>query len=30
VQAFNQAIEEMKNDGTIEAIIKRFGYDYVK
>jgi polar amino acid transport system substrate-binding protein len=28
VQAFNQAIGEMKNDGTIETIIKRFGYDY--
>jgi polar amino acid transport system substrate-binding protein len=30
VQAFNQAIEEMKNDGTIEMIIKRFGYDYAE
>jgi polar amino acid transport system substrate-binding protein len=30
VQAFNQAIEEMKNDGTIETIIKRFGYDYAE
>jgi polar amino acid transport system substrate-binding protein len=30
VQAFDQAIEQMKSDGTIETIIKRFGYDYVK
>jgi polar amino acid transport system substrate-binding protein len=30
VQAFNQAIEEMKNDGTIETILNRFGYDYAE
>lgn len=28
VQAFNKAIGEMKNDGTIKTIIRRFGYDY--
>jgi polar amino acid transport system substrate-binding protein len=30
VQAFNQAVEEMKNDGTLKTIIKRFGYEYAE
>ena len=28
VRAFNQAIETMKNDGTVQTIMERFGYVY--